>query len=470
MGGVLALLGKSDVIESSFKAIDTIKHRGKGTYIAITDKKYISETNFSVFTKKLGAMKSNFVLIANMDKKYENKSKPEIVLDGTIYNMEKVGRDNNIKAKDEVEFFHKVVNKNDVEIIDEIDGDYAFISKNRNKIYIGRDILGIQPLCYGETKELIGVASEHGALEVLGLKCNVFDPKELFIYDIKTGRIMNKERRFYSCKPTLNHYKKTLIEELKQRLTASVKDKIGDEKKVGLLFSGGLDSSLVATLAKKAGRNVIGYNISVDYEDGKDYSEIVKRSASMLGIKLRKKVISLKQVEKFIKDLNKIVDVHDISVALPLFVISELAKKDKVKILLSGDGSEEIFAGHEKHMKCLENYGDINYDCLDHLKKLHDKSLYVNNVIIAQAGMELKMPFYNKKLVNYVIKIPPHFKINKEEQKIILKEVSMHLGVPKEIVIKSKVESHFNIFNKAIEAIASEKGFENKEEYLESLR
>ena len=90
-------------------------------------------------------------------------------------------------------------------------------------------------------------------------------------------------------------------------------------------------------------------------------------------------------------------------------LLSELekSKEDGCKVIFSGLGSEEIFAGYDRHK--LSH--DINKECLYGLIKIYERDLYRDDVITMYSNLELRLPFLDKKLVSYALNISPKLKI-----------------------------------------------------------
>ncbi|MDD5651031.1 MAG: asparagine synthase C-terminal domain-containing protein [Candidatus Nanoarchaeia archaeon] len=236
------------------------------------------------------------------------------------------------------------------------------------------------------------------------------------------------------------------------------------KEKFGILFSGGVDSSTIALIAKKFTNNFVCY--TVGFKDSEDikYAKLV---AKKLKLKLKIKILDLKDIEDRIKKLVKIlpiIDVVSIGVGLVTYSAMELAKKDKVKIIFTGLGSEEIFAGYQRHKLSK----DINKECWIGLKDMYDRDIMRDQAIAKYFKMKIETPFLSKELIKLAMQIPAEYKIN-EENKLILREVSSKLGLKKFAFRKKKAAQYGSNFIKALDKISKKNGFKYKKEYLQSI-
>jgi asparagine synthase (glutamine-hydrolysing) len=270
-----------------------------------------------------------------------------------------------------------------------------------------------------------------------------------FINSLRTDNIIeNKEKA------------KELLE---KELINSIKKRIPD-KKFGILFSGGVDSSTIALIAKKFSKNFICYTVGFRNSEDVKYAKLV---AKKLKIKLKIKILELEDIEKIIKKLVKIlpnVDVVRIGVGLVTYSASELAKKDKINVIFTGLGSEEIFAGYQRHKEAE----DINEECWNGLKQMYDRDLMRDIPIGKYLKVKFETPFLDENVIKIAMQIPAKYKIDKEN-KLILREVSYDLGLKEFAFRKKKAAQYGSNFIKALDKITKKNGFKYKTEYLQSL-
>ena len=158
-------------------------------------------------------------------------------------------------------------------------------------------------------------------------------------------------------------------DKVKQELISSI-EKL--PKKYGILFSGGLDSNIVALLSKKFNKEFTCYCVGL--ENSQDI-EWAKKSAKLLKIKLKVKILTLKQVENALKKVVKILntdDVTKVSVGLTIYLAMEIAKE---KIIITGLGSEEIFAGYHRHKKANTSEKELFNESWQGLKRCYKNDI-----------------------------------------------------------------------------------------------
>lgn len=272
----------------------------------------------------------------------------------------------------------------------------------------------------------------------------------------------------FSIKPELKNHKQ-ILKELKQLVIKSIKDNIPEEK-FGILFSGGVDSTLIAKVCKKQKSNFICYTAALKEKGLKQAEDLeyAKKAAKKLNLKLKVKTINLNETETYIKKILKILkepDVVKVGVALPFYIAFELAKKDNINIIFSGLGSEELFAGYERHLKAK----NINKECFNGLLNMYERDISRDLAIAKAQKITLKVPYLEEELINYSLKIPSEFKLSKTQNKLILREVAEQLGLKEFAWRKKRAAQYGSRFAHAIEKLAKKNGFKYKKDYLKSL-
>lgn len=250
-------------------------------------------------------------------------------------------------------------------------------------------------------------------------------------------------------------------------LKESVAKRLQGIEKMGILFSGGVDSTILAAIAKAIHKNIILY--TAGFEDSEDLLW-AKKIASILELPLKTYVVKdLKEIEKEAKSVIKIIETSDVmkvGVALPFHLACRLAHDDGCKVILSGLGSEEIFAGYQRHKQAK----DINVECLNGLLLMHERDLYRDDVITMAHNIELRVPFLDKNLVEFALTIPGDMKIINGLDKAILRDAAILLGVPKESAMRKKRAAQYGSgVDKAIAKLTKIAKCKTKKEYLDSL-
>jgi asparagine synthase (glutamine-hydrolysing) len=140
-----------------------------------------------------------------------------------------------------------------------------------------------------------------------------------------------------------------------------------------------------------------------------------------------------------------------------------IAKDD---VFFSGLGSEEIFAGYDRHAKSE----DISEECWRGLEGMRARDLVRDASVGKALGITLLTPFLDEEVIVEAMRIPGREKIVGEHKKAVLRQAAEELGLPREIAWRRKQGAQYGSrFDKALDRLAARHGFRYKKEYLESL-
>jgi len=267
----------------------------------------------------------------------------------------------------------------------------------------------------------------------------------------------------------------TIAKEIKRLVEEAVKIRIEDLDSFGICFSGGLDSSLIAAICKKRKANFTCY--TVGFQDGnfKEPEDIAQAQKVAKFLKLKDeefkfKIFSIKEIEPIIKktitilkdaskkyglDINNVVNVGVGAVEVASHSISK-----KEKIFFSGLGSEEIFAGYDRHKK-----NPSNEECYNGLLNMYERDLLRDSAIPNALRFSFKTPFLDEKLVKYALKIPIKYKVNEKGSKMILRKAAInYLDTFSER--PKRAAQYGSSFDRALEKLTKMHGLEFKKEYI----
>lgn len=267
--------------------------------------------------------------------------------------------------------------------------------------------------------------------------------------------------------------------EVARSIALAIKKRIPEQKskrtktRFGIMLSGGVDSSLIALICKNLKCDFICY--SVGLENAEDLAA-AKKAAKKLKLRLKARTISIDEAEKIIRKVSKIlpiVDVVSVGVGSVEYAAMEMAKKDKINVLFGGLGSEEIFAGYERHIGYEKKDFDaknIEKECWKGLLGLWQRDMLRDLAIAGHFGMKIEAPFLDEGVIRTAMSIPSEYKIDESQKKIILREAAEAIGLPKEIAWRKKKAAQYGSnFDKALEKLARKNGFKHKKEFLKSL-
>ncbi len=298
--------------------------------------------------------------------------------------------------------------------------------------------------------------------QILGIvKKGKLIPQELWIKFVN-----NLENGFDNLETNNERAKRevaqAIIEAIKKRIT----------QKFGILFSGGVDSSLIAFVAKQLKCNFTCYTVGIENSDDIAWAQKI---ANEYGFNFKYKILSLDEFENIVKNVVKILsdaDIVKVSVGSVLYAGGRLALADSNNVLFGGLGSEEIFAGYQRHEEALQNnnFEALHKECWNGLKNMWQRDLTRDFAIAKHLGLDLRTPFLDKELIKEAMNVHPMLKLDKSNKKVILREAAELIGLKKEFAWRKKQAAQYGSnFVNGIEKLAKRKGFKFKKDYLQSL-
>ena len=374
-GFIVSNFGTKKQIQNAGKFID---HRGPDS------SGYAFFNGFHILHKRLSII--DLSKNANQPM-FSNNGALCIAYNGEIYNYLKLKEEliaNNFKfnTESDTEVLLALYEKYGVNFIHKLRGMFSFVlfDKNKNSLFIARDHVGMKPLFYFIAENNVLFSSEiNPIIEIINIKKLNHNNKAISEYlkygfinktntiyeEIKnfehgyygvfnlSTNILKKEKWFVNKIITKNKIKDEK-EEIRKKIIDSVKRHAISDRKFGILLSGGLDSSIIAYEIKNLGLDIRAFTIKSKYHDD-DY-----KSAKKLSNELK---IPLTEINFNHKNINLfgLIDniLHNISQPYsnptPIYLdyITKEAAKLDYRVLLTGDGADEIFFGYPRHKAIL---------------------------------------------------------------------------------------------------------------------
>jgi asparagine synthase (glutamine-hydrolysing) len=348
-----------------------------------------------------------------------------------------------------------------------IDGDYSLGLWDGTRLSLIRDPIGVKPLYYGRSADGFGFASERKALWRAGVR----DVKALspgaMLADASASAD-GEERRVVDLPP----YDPVMDEEeairtLDEALSAAVRARVHKEAAVN--FSGGVDSALVGALAPGVPLVTVGLAGSHDVK-------AARQAAKLMGTESR--LIVYEITDKDVEDATagtvyavESADPVKISIALPLYLLAQKARNDGCRVLLSGQGADELFGGYARYEKAFED--ERLEKELDHdLRHIADINLERDDMATMAHGVELRVPFLDMRVVTAARRMGPSLKVRRNGKDYIRKYVLRKVAekyLPTEVASAPKKAIQYGTgVQKTLERQARSKG-STLAGYLESL-
>ncbi len=469
MCSIIGFFGFKNAIDKAIVGLTEMQNRGQdGCGICGDNWKQYAKNPEGLHIKSSSTQVMGHLLHAMINEVQQpliKDDKRKIVANCEIYNWRELSRRINVTVQNDAELLLEILAKPDLTIqtaIEMLYGPFAFAYWEDDHLVLARDKIGVKPLWYYEQNGKFAFASEKRALMKVGIYPRELNPRIILDYNIKTGKLHRFPRSFFSIIPELTENLDEIVDQTTQLLTHAVENRLANHK-IGVLFSGGIDSTLIAYILKHKGFPFYCYTAAAS-ENAQDL-QWAKKVAKELDFPLKYKIIKQDQVPTYLKKIALLLqdsNVVKVGVALTFFPACELAQRDEVKYVFSGLGADELFGGYYRQKMSPQ----VNLDCLSDIRAMYEKNTTRDDLIAMANQLELRVPFLDHKLTEYALRIPAKFKINEEETKIVLREVAKKLGIPPEIAHRPKKAAQYGSkFDKHILYLARIEN-QSKSQYL----
>ena len=209
------------------------------------------------------------------------------------------------------------------------------------------------------------------------------------------------------------------------------------EERVAVAFSGGIDSSLIAFVAKQHCETEL-FTCGTEKSEDVQYAD---QAAKLLALPLYKSVIGEQEVLDIYEKCYRIVpnDLLKVELLVPVYKVAEEAKKRDHTVLLFGSGSEELFVGYERYYTYANEGKDLDALLQEEFKSLVSREISWVKKVCYKLGIEARFPFYSQQLADFVFKIPVEMRMEEKElKKGLLREAAKLLGLPEFMASRKK--------------------------------
>ncbi|MCW4045328.1 MAG: asparagine synthase-related protein [Candidatus Bathyarchaeota archaeon] len=357
--------------------------------------------------------------------------------------------------------------------LDQVEGDFGFIITEPNRLIAGRDPMGVQPLYYGDNSSVAAIATNREALWAMDIeKPQSFPPGNLAFITCSGCKFKPVKTLVYVEPKPINMQEAAAT--LQKLLEGSVRKRVQGLKEVAVAFSGGLDSSVIAFLVKKLGIGVHLIHVSL-----KNQIEIetAKAAAEQLGLPLHVRLFGEDYIEKVVAKVVQIIEEPDpvkAAIGVPFYWTAETTAELGLKVLLAGQGADELFGGYQRYINDYLRHGEetVRKKMFDDVIRLPESNIERDVKICNCQNIELRLPFASYRIAEFAIRLPIELKLEKKtvsQRKLILRNVAKKMGLPPSITEKPKKAVQYSTgVNGALKKIAKNHK-QTIREYIDTL-
>jgi asparagine synthase (glutamine-hydrolysing) len=351
-----------------------------------------------------------------------------LAANGEIYNHRELRKQfngtYNFQTASDCEIILALYKEKGVDFIDELNGIFGFAlyDVEKDEYFIARDHMGIIPLYIGwDQNGTFYVASELKALEGVCSKIELFPPGHyMSSIDGEFVKWYNREWTEYDAVKE----NETSIAEVKQALEDAVHRQLMSDVPYGVLLSGGLDSSVTSAIAKKYAQKRVEsddtseawypqlHSFSVGLEGSPDLAA-AQKVADYIGTIHHEIKFTIQEGLDAIKDVIYNIETYDITTirsSTPMYLIARVIKSMGIKMVLSGEGADEIFGGYLYFHKA-PNAKEFHEETVRKLDKLHMYDCLRANKSLMAWGIEGRVPFLDKEFIDVAMRLNPQDKM-----------------------------------------------------------
>lgn len=415
-----------------------------------------------------------------------------MVCNGEIYNHYELEREYNIitKSRSDCEVILHLYKSIGIEkTISLLDGVYSFIlyDKKLDKLFVARDYIGVRPMFYGNTnstsKNGIVFCSELKGINDLCTPSTIqqFTPNTLSIFTTSNDtNIIIEENKLVKC-----NFDNTFVNNINKCLTKSIYKRLHRiDRPIGFLLSGGLDSSLVVSIANELKRYVNRplelFTIGNDEKNDLKYARLV---AKHIGGNLNVVPFDFKKAINYIPGIIESIESYDVTTvraSTPMWLLCKYIRENTdIKVIFSGEGADEIAGGYLYH-KSAPNNTEWEMESNRLMKELHYFDVLRADKCVSAHGLELRVPFLDKSFLNAYKSLDTELKNTKVEKKYLRDQFNCNIDfngsesksyLPKEVLYRQKEalsdgigHNWVNYIKEAVEDFITDEELENANE------
>jgi asparagine synthase (glutamine-hydrolysing) len=331
-------------------------------------------------------------------------------------------------------------------ILPQLDGVYALAVTDNEQTVIARDKIGVKQLYFTPGDDYVAFASEKKPLLPLA-------PQHEEIKRLLPGRVAKlrghqfQDLAFWSpesIKPS-DHItdQDQALKAYDDSITDSVEKRVEGRKRVGIIFSGGVDSVLIAYLVRRLGLPFTCYTAG---REGAVDIQWAQNVADRFDFPLQVKRLSVDEIEELIPEVISSIEDHSLNqveVSIPIFASVRMAQEADERVVLTGQGADELFGGYPWYAKIVEQEGYQSFvdRSWEDTFLLYKECLEREDKIAMAHSLELRVPYLDPEVIEVAFGISPRLKIGADSDSLlkwIHRRFCLSIGIPEDIAVRKK--------------------------------
>jgi asparagine synthase (glutamine-hydrolysing) len=389
-----------------------------------------------------------------------------LVGNGEVYNHEEVRAglvDRDLLTTSDNEVALHLIDERGTAGLAEMSGMFAFVMAGRDgRFVVARDPVGIKPLYWARRNGAVRFASEMHA----------FDPDwQEFVEPFPPGCAWTPEQglvRFASAVPPQQapvEDREALLAGTRETLVRAVRQQMMGDVNVGVFLSGGLDSSLVAAIASRIandrGRRLQTFAVGTE---GSPDLAAARQVADHLDCEHVEVTYTAAEALESLPNVVRAIESFDpglVRSAVPNYMLARTTRQH-VKVVLTGEGADELFAGYE-YMREFTEDAALHAELERTVRSLHNLNLQRCDRVTMAHAVEARVPFLDRNVIAWALRIPPGEKQGTPEKKLLRE--SFEGWLPDELLWRTKAEfgdgsGARDVLTRAVEETISDAEFE----------
>ena len=387
---------------------------------------------------------------------YSPDRKQVLAVNGEIYNHQEIRRQfagpYEFQTGSDCEVILALYREKGINFLEDLSGIFAFVlyDEERNEFLIARDPIGVIPLYIGyDSDGTVYVASELKALEG---QCERYEPflPGHYYWSVDPGQKWYYRRDWMQYDAVKDN--PASVTAIHDALTAAVKRQLMSDVPYGVLLSGGLDSSVISALAEKFSEHRIEddsktraywprlHSFAVGLKGAPDLAK-AKMVADHIGTVHHEINYTLQEGLDAIRDVIYFIETYDVTTvraSTPMYLLARVIKSMGIKMVLSGEGADEIFGGYLYFHKA-PTAKDFHEETVRKLGKLYLYDCLRANKSLSAWGVEGRVPFLDKEFLDVAMRTKPEAKMcpGQTMEKKIVREAFAYM-LPAEVAWRQK--------------------------------